>query len=121
MLHILTSWFPLYESILLFYLIFHPILLYIYCLGTFLSDRISDNTFGSRVICSDWGLLLGKTELIESDVEGYSCLSIVKHVPQLLLQPRTPPRVLVLLILCGLVHFMGVGGVELLQGQMVDI
>ena len=68
--HVLTSWFPVYEEILLFYPVLHPIKLYFHFLGTFLSDRSCDNNFGSRVICFDWGWWLGEKEFTERAVEG---------------------------------------------------
>ena len=33
-------------------------------------------------------------------------------VPQLLLWQKKPPRVLIFFIICGLVHFLGVGGLD---------
>ena len=38
---------------------------------------------------------------------------------QLLPWPQTLPHVSVLYIICGLVHFMGVGGLEIFQGRLV--
>ena len=56
---------------------------HIHRLGTFLSDISSNYTFSIRVICFYWGWWLGKTEFIEINAKGYSCLPNAENSTEL--------------------------------------
>ena len=75
--------FLLYKEIRFFTLFLHPIKYHIRCLGYFLSDSSGNNTFRSVVICFYWGWWLGKSEFVEINAEGYSCLPNMENSPDL--------------------------------------
>ena len=74
--HVLDSWFKINERVFLFYPVLH-----IHLFGPFLSNCSSENAFGRGVVCFDCCWLLGKTEFMERDVEGYTCFPIAEQSP----------------------------------------